>query len=137
MLNLTQLTGFGGGSTTPADVTPDAIDITNISGTDFVLSNVVSISGINQSIVLRATCSSASGAATGEIAQLRNGAEISSALMTNGSFCEGSFVNGDTLRFAVEVSGSPGQGRTCTVTLSNQSDGGAVIDTFTAQATAS
>lgn len=133
MLMMSQLCGFGAAQVpSGGDVVPDAINITNISGTDAVQSNSVTISGINQAITIRAAFSSVGGLATSMIYLFRNGVIVDSdSPITNGGAIEGAFVAGDVLQFEVEVSGAPGQSRSGTVTLTNQSDAGTVIDTFT------
>ena len=137
MLSLTHLFGFGcsAGASGPPDFAPDALDIANINetgGTGFqALTNAVSVSGINQTISVRATISGVSGAASATLRQYRNGAQVDSVAVANGADTEVTYVAGNTLSFGVVTTGSSGASKSFTVTLTNQSDGGATLDTFT------
>lgn len=137
MLALTQLAGFGvsaiaGG---PPDVTPDPIDITGINesaGSGFLaFSGSASITGINQTVSLRATISGVSGAASATLRQYRNGVQTDSVAVTAGADTEVTYVAGNTLSFGVVTTGAPGNSKSFTVTITNQTDGGATLDAFT------
>ena len=129
MLKLTQLAGFGsgGGGT---DATPDAIDFSDISDSGFTASaatNVVTITGIDTTITLRLTLTVAmSGSRTVSI--LRNGAFVTSG--SSGTTIDVAMMNGQTLQYhfanAEDFFNWDG-----TATVSNLSDGGAILDTFT------
>lgn len=129
MLKLTQLAGFGsgGGGT---DATPNAIDFNNISDSGFTASagtNVVTITGIDTTITLRLTLTSGmSGLRV--VTVYRNGAFVSQG--TSGTTIDVAMTNGQTLQyfFTNSQDASTWSG---TATVTNLSDGGATLDTFT------
>ena len=129
MLRLTQLIGFGtgGGGT---DATPDAIDFNDISDSGFTASaftNVVTISGIDTTITLRLTVTSAM-TANRAVYVYRDG--VLDSYGTSGTTIDVAIMNGQTLQYAFtnaqDLSTWSG-----TATVSNVSDGGATLDTFT------
>jgi hypothetical protein len=129
MLKLTQLIGFGtgGGGT---DATPDAIDFNDISDSGFVASaftNVVTISGIDTTITLRLTLTVAmSSVRTVDI--YRNGSYVGSG--TSGTTVDVAMTNGQTLQYAF-TNAQDNTTWSGTATVTNLSDGGATLDTFT------
>lgn len=128
MLKLTQLTGFGSGGG-GIDLTPNAIafdDIFDIGLTASVGTNVVTITGIDTSITLRLTLTEGmTGFRT--VSVLRNGAFLTSG--SSGTTIDAVLMNGQTLQYhfvnAEDLSEWIG-----TATVSNLSDGGAILDTF-------
>lgn len=128
MLKLTQLVGFGtgGGGT---DATPDAIDFNDISDSGFVaavFTNEVTISGIDTTITLRLSLTSAMSASR-TVDVYRDGALVNSA--SSGSTIDVTITNGQLLKYfftnAQNVSTWSG-----TATVTNLSDGGVTLDTF-------
>jgi hypothetical protein len=129
MLKLTQLAGFGsgGGGT---DATPDAIDFNNIADAGLTASagtNVATITGIDTTITLRLTLTSAmSGLRV--VSVYRDGGFVSQG--SSGSTIDVTMTNGQTLQYfftnAQDLTTWSG-----TATVSNLSDGGATLDTFT------
>lgn len=117
----------------PPDYTPDAVNWGNISG-DTPASNAdQTITGVNQTLNLRATCGTASGSATGTLRAYVNGANTASVTISTGAQVNFTATVNDLVHFACTASGSPGDTRSAgTVTVTNQSDGGATLDTFTA-----
>jgi hypothetical protein len=130
MLLLTQLVGFGSGSGGGTDATPDAIDFNNISDVSFdpyAATNTVTISGIDTTITLRLTLSSGANGLRG-VDVYRNSGYVGS--LTSGTTFDVSLTNGQTLYYGFYNS----QDNTTwsgTATVSNLSDGGATLDTFT------
>lgn len=119
------------------DRTPDAVDWANISGNDPAENANQTISGISAGITLRATMGTCSGTSTGgNFVAFVNGAAAGNVDATTGATLDFSVVAGDTVHFRLTVNGlTTGQTWNCgTVTISNQSDGGATLDTFTASA---
>lgn len=115
----------GGGS----DQTPAAVNWANISGSVAASNANQTISGINVPIVLRATISSAAGGGSPRV--LGNSLTGAVCDLDNGEYFEVTVTNGQALHFTVIVDGA----RSCTVTITNQSDAGAVLDTFTVSMT--
>ena len=128
MLTLTQLIGFGsgGGGT---DATPNAIDFNDISdvGLDPAAStNTVTISGIDTTITLRLTLTDPmSGFRLVYI--YRNGGFVGSG--SSGTTIDVAMTNGQTLSYTF-FNAQDNSTWTGTATVSNLSDGGAVLDTF-------
>lgn len=129
MLKLTQLIGFGGdgGGT---DVTPDAIDFIDISDSGFTASaftNVVTISGIDATITLRLTLTSAmSGFRTVDV--YRAGTYVTTG--SSGATLDVTVTNGQTLQYAF-TNAQDNSTWSGTATVSNVADGGVTLDTFT------
>jgi hypothetical protein len=129
MLKLTQLIGFGtgGGGT---DATPDAIDFSDISDSGFIasaLTNAVTISGIDTTITLRLSLTSGmSSFRTVDV--YRAGSYVATG--SSGTTIDVTVTNGQTLQYGFtnsqDVSTWSG-----TATVTNLSDGGATLDTFT------
>lgn len=113
--------GGGGGS----DQTPAAVNWANISGSVFASNASQTISGINVPIVLRATISGAVGAGSPRV--LSNSLNSNTCDLDNGAFFDVTITNGQSIAFSALADGA----RSCTVTITNQSDAGAVLDTFT------
>lgn len=129
-----------------ADYVPNALNWSNISGStndaSFYLANAEqTISGINQPITIRATTTNVSK--TGNIVYnsrldfQRNGAWAhDSTTINNGAWTEAQVTNGQLVRFIAHAGTSAGTGTiSYTVTVTNQSAGGAVLDTFTVNQT--
>jgi len=127
---LTQLVGFGSGSGGGTDATPDAIDFGNISDAGFTASaftNVVAIGGIDTTITLRLSLTVAM-AAQRTVSVYRDGAFAVAA--NSGTTVDVTVTNNQTLQYAFGNSQnlSTWSG---TATVTNESDGGATLDTFT------
>jgi hypothetical protein len=129
MLKLTQLAGFGSGGG-GIDVTPDAIafdDISDVGLTASIGTNVVTITGIDTSVTLRLTLTSAM---TGlrNVYVYRNGTFLTCG--SSGMTIDVAMLNGQTLQYYFVNSQdlSEWQG---TATVSNVTDGGAILDAFT------
>lgn len=110
-------TGSGGGSS-GSDVTPDAINWTDATGANFGVTNKQTISGINAPISLQVN---RTGVAL--LYYIKNGA--SAVNVANGGVVV--VVDGDTLAWSIGTNGTSVSG---VVTVTNQSDGGATVDTF-------
>lgn len=127
MLKLTHLAGFAAGA---ADVTPNAINFTDISDvgeTASAMTNAVTISGIDVTITLRLTLSV--GMSPSNIVDVfRNGVAVGQG--TSGTTLDVTITNGQTLEYAftnvADLTTWSG-----TATLTNLSDANAVLDTFT------
>jgi hypothetical protein len=102
-----------------ADVTPDAVDWADISGTDIASNSNQTISGIFSSISIGLTIT---GNDDLEIIEYRinSGSYVTYSAPFNVS-------NGDTLNFQVSTVLSSAAG---SVTVTNQSAGGATLDSF-------
>ena len=126
---LTQLTGFGsaGGGD---DATPDAIDFVNISDsglTATAFTNVVTIAGIDTTITLRLTLT-VDMTAQHTVSVFRDGAFT--VFGNAGATIDVTVANGQTLEYAFANS----QNSTVwsgVATVTNESDGGAALDSFT------
>lgn len=116
-----QSSGIGGSG---ADPTPDAIAFNNIvSYTFFGATNTVNISGIDQPITLRAAWVASGTPIVGYW-------YVNGALQAYGSSpLEVTVTNGSTVYFAAYQTTTGAS--TGTVTVTNQSDSGATLDTFT------
>jgi hypothetical protein len=130
MLKLTQLIGFGSGSGGGTDGTPNAIDFNDISDVSLdpaASTNTVTITGIDTTITLRLTLTSAmSGFRL--VYVYRD--SIFFAGGSSGTTIDVDLTNGQTLSYTFFNS----QDNTTwsgTATVSNLTDGGAVLDTFT------
>ena len=129
MLTLTHLIGFGsgGGGT---DATPNAIDFNDIS--DVALdpaasTNTVTITGIDTTITLRLTLTSAmSGLRL--VYVYRDSGFVGSG--SSGTTFDVAMTNGQTLFYSF-FNAQDNSTWSGTATVSNLSDGGAVLDTFT------
>lgn len=129
MLQLTQLIGFGsgGGGT---DATPNAIDFNDISDVSLdpaASTNTVTITGIDTTITLRLTLTQAmSGVRL--VYVYRNGAFVGSG--NSGTTIDVEMTNGQTL-FYIFFNAQDNTIWSGTATVSNLTDGGAVLDAFT------
>lgn len=113
---------------TAGDVTPAAVNWANITSPTNVNADQT-ISSIGVPITLRATVSGAGGTGAITIGVWVNGSAVAAIpAPSDGSSVEWSVVSGDTVHFACTIFGGT---RTGTVTVTNQSDGGASLDTFT------
>src|SRR5262245_46889087 len=100
MLKLTQLIGFGSGSGGGTDVTPNAIDFTDIADSGFTASaftNVVTITGIDATITLRLTVTVAM-ASNRTILVYRDGGFVGSG--NSGTTIDVTMTNNQTLQYA-------------------------------------
>jgi len=127
-----QSTGLAAGG---GDVTPDAVNWGNLiavggAGSGYAANSEQAITGINSPIQLRATwTSSSSSPARG--AWARNGVPLTDYLASPVSV--NTSISGDVLSFMMTSLNTEGVGNydTGTVTVTNESDGGASLDTFT------
>ena len=111
-------------TTPPPDVTPDAVNWNNLStGGSNATTNTQTISGINQSITLRATFTENRDNYT--LQAIVNGSLIGSPVNSPDNFTF-TVANGDTVAFRA----SGGETRNSVATITNTSDGDAVLDTF-------
>lgn len=128
------------------DYTPNAVDWGNIGGStndaSFYLANSEQgFWGINQAITVRATISnvvkSGNIVANSRLDFQRNGAYVhDTSGIGNGYWTEATFTVGQVGRFIAHAGTSSGTGTlSYTVTVTNQSAGGAVLDTFTVNQT--
>jgi hypothetical protein len=116
-----QSEGVGGGG---SDVTPDAINFNNIVAfASFGTTNTVTISGIDAPITLRATWTASGTPILGY--WYVNGALVSIGTSPR----DVTVTNGATVYFRAYMTDEGAS--TGTVTVTNQSDGGATLDTFT------
>lgn len=129
-----------------ADYVPNALNWSNISGStndaSFYLANPeLTVTGINQPIVIRATISNV--VKTGNIVSnsrldfQRDGAYVhDTSGIGNGYWTEATVTNGQRVRFIAHCGTSAGTGTlSYTVTLTNRSAGSSVLDTFTVNQT--
>ena len=128
MLTVTQLGGFGSGGS-GNDATPNTLDFGDISsaGPDpLAVTNVVTLSGIDRPITLRLTLTSGmSGLRTVEA--YRN--DLLASWANSGTTLDVTVTNGQTLLYAF-LNSQDGTTWNGIATLSNLSDGGAILDTF-------
>lgn len=111
-------------TTPPPDVTPDAVNWNNLStGSSTATTNTQTISGINTTITLRATFTENRDNYT--LQAIINGSLVGSPVNSPGNFTF-TVANGDTVAFRA----SGGETRNSTATITNTSDGNAVLDTF-------
>ncbi len=129
MLKLTQLAGFGsGGGGTNA--TPDAIAFSDVSDSGLTASagtNVVTITGIDTTITLRLTLTEAM-AANRTVLIYRDSVFLTYG--SSGTTIDVALINGQTLQYHFVNSANVSEWEG-TATVSNVSDGGAILDTFT------
>ncbi|MEL6758505.1 MAG: hypothetical protein AAFP81_18910 [Pseudomonadota bacterium] len=122
-ISLSQLAGAE--ASLPPDVTPNAVNWANISGAETASNANQTINGIDTAITLRIEYT-----ATGAPAAIL-GASINGGAFNNVNSGNTITVNnGDTVRFQVVAFGTAGS-VSGTVTVINQSDGDATLDTFT------
>jgi hypothetical protein len=108
----------------PPDVTPNAVNWNDLStGNSTATTNTQTISGINQSITLRATFTEDRDNYT--LQAIVNGSLVGSPVNSPGNFTF-TVSNNDTVAFRA----SGGETRNSTATITNTSDGNAVLDTF-------
>lgn len=129
MLKLTQLIGFGSGGGGGIDVTPNAINFVDISDSGVVASastNAQMISSIDATITLRLTLTV--GMTSQWVVDVyRDG--LFAAQGSSGTTVDVTITNGQTLfyNFTNSLDNTTWAG---TATVTNLSDGGAVLDTF-------
>ena len=128
MLKLTHLAGFavGGGP----DATPDPIDFVDIADAGVTASagtNVVSITGIDTTITLRLTLTSAM-AAQQIVHVFRDGIEVATGVA--GTTIDIDVANNQTLQYFF-TNAADNTTWSGTATLTNLSDAGATLDSFT------
>ena len=113
----------GGG----ADVTPNAVDWNDVSGGyGFLLyTNTVTVTGISTAINLTISWS---GNEIGSFGISINGGSLIDLEAEGGSPRTFSISNNDTIRFGASIIAGI---KVITVTVTNASDGNAVLDTFT------
>lgn len=138
MLHLNRLSGFGaGGDSGPPDSIPDSIsgvfaDISVLqdSPTDATGSTGnATISGINQTITVRLTVTVAFSAT--RIGQVFVGGSQQGSNATSGTTLDCTITNGQTLSYTLSNTQNGEQTWSGTGTVSNESDGGTTLDTFT------
>jgi hypothetical protein len=128
MLKLTQLTGFAAGGGT-VDATPDPIafdDISDAGVTASATTTLVTISGIDTTITLRLTLT-ASMSASQIVDVYRDGGFVTQG--ASGTTVDVAMTNGQTLQYNF-TNALDGTSWTGTATVTNVSDGNAVLDTF-------
>lgn len=119
------------------DVVPAAVDWTNIFDISSPgVTNTQTISGISQAISLRAEISGFTSTGTGgrQLIAYVNGVSVGNVTAANGAQINFNVNNGDTVFFETTqggLRGSPLPTWGGTVTVTNQSNGGATLDTFT------
>lgn len=137
-LNLTHMAGFGASSGPPPapDSTPNSVsglfaDLNDsvTSPTNASASNgPVTINGINQTITIRLTLTN-NASATRSCAAAVDGINV--AFVTSGTATvEVTITNGQTLGYSMTNSINATDTWSGTGTITNQSDGGATLDTF-------
>ena len=138
MLHLNRLSGFGaGGDSGPPDSIPDSIsgvfaDISVLqdSPTDATGSTGnATISGINQTITVRLTVTTSFTASyKGQVfvAGVQQGSD-----QTSGTTLDCTITNGQTLSYTLINTQNGANTWSGTGTVSNESDGGTTLDTFT------
>ena len=130
----------------PDDFVPTAVNWANISGStndaSFYLANPEqTISGVNKPIVIRATISnvvkSSNIVSSSRLDFQRNGAYVhDTSGIGNGFWTQATLTSGQVCRFIAHAGTSAGTGTlSYTVTVTNQSTGGTVLDTFTVNQT--
>lgn len=129
MLMLNQLIGFGSGSGGGVGSTPNAIDFGDISDAGivaFAATNVVTITGIDTTITLRLTLTTAMTAGH-FVSAIRDGVFVSTT--SSGTIVDVTVTNNQTLQyyFTNQTNFTIWSG---TATLTNLSDGAATLDTF-------
>ena len=111
-------------TTPPPDVTPDAVNWNDLStGGSTATTNTQTISGISQAITLRATFTEDRDNYT--LQAIVNGSLVGSPVSSPGNFTF-TVSNNDTVAFRA----SGGETRSSSATITNTSDGDAVLDTF-------
>jgi hypothetical protein len=129
MLTLTQLAGFGGGDSGP-DFIPNAVNWDDIFATPSGSNGDQTIGGIDQPITLKFTASDILGDGTLRVRQVVNGVNGNLLTISGGASQSFTVVNGDTVRFFATISGLLGSMMDCTITVTNESNGSATIDSF-------
>ena len=126
MLKLTQLAGFTGGA---SDVTPNPInfnDIADSGESPSALTDTVTIAGIDVTITLRLTLNTAMSPLN-IVDVFRDGQAVGQG--TTGTALDVTIANGQTLAYAF-TNAADNTNWSGTATLTNRSDGNAVLDTF-------
>jgi hypothetical protein len=129
MLKLTQLVGFGAGGGGGVDKTPDPFDFTDIFDagvTAAASTEEITITGIDVPITLRLSLTAPMSAAR-TVSVFRNGVVVDVA--SSGTSVDVEMTNGQTLHYLfVNSQDNSIWGGTATVT--NLTDGNAVLDAF-------
>jgi len=108
----------------PDDFTPDAVNWNNlVTAAGNATTNIQTITGINVTITLEATFTRDRNNYT--LQAIVNGSAVGSAVSSPGSFTF-TVVSGDTVQFRA----IGGDTRDSSATVTNSSDGNAVLDTF-------
>jgi hypothetical protein len=119
-----------------SDQTPDALAFNDVSETDALsgVTNSQTLAGINVPITIRATISSVASSSTSSnvFSAYVNSSLASSVAVSNGAYLDVVVSVGNTLYFRSEMalSGIIGCSTSYTVSLTNQSSGGASLDSF-------
>jgi hypothetical protein len=123
-----QANGAGGGDVTPTSISGSFNDVVVTSGSGIETTNEVTIAGITSPIVVRFAWTSTSGSPT-KARIMKNGAAVQTYELT---YVEVTCINGDKLKWETYAAYTHPAGNydTGTVTVTNQSDGGATLDTF-------
>ena len=130
----------------PDDFVPNAVNWSNISGStndaSFFLANPEqTISGVNKPIVIRATITnvvkSSNIISNSRLDFQRDGVYVhDTSGIGNGFWTQATLTSGQVCRFIAHAGTSAGTGTlSYTVTVTNQSTGGTVLDTFTVNQT--
>jgi hypothetical protein len=118
-----------------ADTTPDAVDWANIPSVFDFGQTAATVTGISQAISIRATLSGVSN--TGAVATRAmntyvNGVSVGTIVSGSGNSISFNVSNGQTVTFEVQCTGPQSTSITTgTVTVTNETNGGTVLDTFT------
>lgn len=122
MLGVTGRVALAKTRTSSVDVTPNAVNWNDVVSSVSATTNTVTITGINTAINLSI---SHTGYATGAFSVYKNGTEFD---LTNDNPYTLSVSNNDQVYFFYVGSGEES---TVSVTVTNDSDGNTVLDTFT------
>lgn len=115
-----------------SDPTLDPLDWSAVSGGSGAINTQQTISGIVGAVTLRMRTYFviATGLAGGTLQAFVNGVEVQTLSITEDGQATFSVNNGDLVHFGGLVGGSPGDTLDCTVAITNDSNGGAAVDTF-------
>jgi hypothetical protein len=127
------------GKSAVSDVTPNAVDWTNISGSGFMpgynaTTNTQTINGIDAQITLRVTILTIvkNGTPTITLTPKRNGANLTAWSLSSGSvgsYTEFTVDNGQTIAFQYDVANQAEQtSNNYVLRVTNVTDGGAILD---------
>lgn len=118
----------GGGDVTPTSISGSFNDVVVTNGSGIETTNEVTIAGITSPIVVRFAWTSTSSSPT-KARIMKNGAAVQTYGLT---YVEVTCINGDKLKWETYAAYTHPAGNydTGTVTVTNQSDGGATLDSF-------